>query len=123
MKNLINFVVSFLVIFIGNKIAPEAIIIDSWKDAALAALIILGFSVAVTIIVTLISALIMLKCDSIPILVALLVVAIAISIAIAIGSIMLADYILPGFSITTHALIVVAIVNGLLYVPATQKGE
>lgn len=124
MKNLINLIITFLVIIIGNQIAPTAIFIDSWKDAVFATLIVWGFGIVATIVVTFISALILLKCDNIAIHITLIIVLIVISIAITIGGFMLADYLLPSFSITTHALIVVAIVNGLLSVPTTNnKGE
>lgn len=39
MKNIINFMILFLILFLGNKIAPETIASESWKTTLLAAVI------------------------------------------------------------------------------------
>lgn len=127
MTNVINLILTFLIIFLGNKIAPEYIIINSWEDAALAAVIIMLIEAVACFIVELILTPLMLvisSADSDITIIIGFVITIVICVggicAATFGSFVAADKLLDGFACTTTGTyIVLAILDSILSVSST----
>lgn len=123
MANILNLLINFAIIFFGNMIAPEYIVINSWKDAALAALIIFMAQLIGNVLINLIliPSLVAIEVSSSSLSVVMgiisIILVIVLSIGIDIASVILADKILDGFTITTTlAYIIVIILTSVLSV-------
>lgn len=121
MNNILVLLINFAVIYFGNMLAPEHVIINSWKDAALAALLIfliqlIGIAIINLILVPLIAgAGVASYRNAITFMILSIIIAIIGSVGVSVGAVILADKILDNFAITsTTAYIIVIILISVL---------
>lgn len=125
MKQIINFIITFIILYLGNLIAPDYIVSDSWKTLLLATAIIFVAELIAELIVFVI-AIITTILDSKFVSEALIIIVYAIVFAIALLSsaiaLKVAVNVVPNFAINgIWTYIIVAVLMTFLSVSGSSK--
>lgn len=130
MKRIINFIILFLVLHIGNMVAPERIVTTSWKETLIAAVICMVFEVLLSCALYAFLGIGMVAISrTMSVLMLILIVAAVILAALILPGIglYLTDYVREGFAIhgiLTYGVLIV-VLNLLAYSdkPSQSKKE
>ena len=124
MKNIINFMILFLVLFLGNKIAPKAITSESWKTTLLAAVICMVTEVIMGLCITIFATVVVAGIRRFGMILALLAFIIVSGCMLPIFALWVCGRIIDGFQIhgiATYAILALTI--NVLSISGKKKNQ
>ena len=124
MKNIMNFIILFMVLFLGNKIAPEAIVSESWKTTLLAAVICMVAEVIMGLCIAIFAAVAAAGIRRLGMILALLAFIIISGYMLPISALWVCGWIIDGFQIhgiATYAILALTI--NVLSISGKKKNQ